>query len=135
MVLGHLGLNVDDLALARRYYDRLMPEVGFEAFPLHDESDQFAYRPAAGRRGTYLFFYAAAEPGGPAGYSHHRSGLQHLAFMVPTRAQVERVRDVAVELGSDIVHRPREFPEYPPPYYATFWHDPHGFLLEAVCHR
>lgn len=131
-MLGHIGLNVDDLAVARAYYDRLMPEVGFERFGLHDESDQFAFRPADGRRGTYLFVYASTERGR---YSHHRTGLQHVAFMVPTRPQVRRVRDVAVELGSEIVHEPREFPEYPPPYFATFWHDPHGFLLEAVCHH
>ena len=30
---------------------------------------------------------------------------------------------------------PQHFPEYPPPYYATFWLDPFGFMLEAVCHH
>jgi hypothetical protein len=24
---------------------------------------------------------------------------------------------------------------YPPPYYATFWLDPFGMMLEAVCHH
>ena len=33
-----------------------------------------------------------------------------------------------------VLHEPRVFPEYPQPYYATFWLDPHGFMLEAVCH-
>ena len=37
-------------------------------------------------------------------------------------------------VGSDVVHPPREFPDYPPPYYATFWLDPFGIMLEAVCH-
>ena len=25
--------------------------------------------------------------------------------------------------------------EDPPPYFATFWIDPFGFMLEAVCHH
>lgn len=35
--------------------------------------------------------------------------------------------------GGEVVHAPRVFPEYPPPYYATFWLDPFGIMLEAVC--
>ena len=31
-MLGHLGINVPDLLTAKRYYDALMPLVGFEPF-------------------------------------------------------------------------------------------------------
>lgn len=133
MVLGHLGLNVADLAAAKAYYDELLPLLGFEEFFSRD--DEFSYRPAGGRRGTYLFFYRAEATADPATYSRHRPGLQHLAFIVPSRTAVREARDVAARLGSTIVHEPREFPEYPPPYYATFWLDPWGFMLEAVCHH
>jgi hypothetical protein len=37
--------------------------------------------------------------------------------------------------GSAVLHAPREWPQYPPPYFATFWLDPFGFMLEAVCHH
>jgi catechol 2,3-dioxygenase-like lactoylglutathione lyase family enzyme len=87
--------------------------------------------PAGGKRGTYLFIYAAQEGGA---YSRHQSGLQHLAFMVPTRSAVREVRDRVAELRSEIVHDPQDFPQYPPPYFATFWLDPFGFMFEAVCH-
>jgi hypothetical protein len=26
-------------------------------------------------------------------------------------------------------------PQYPQPYFAMFWLDPWGFMLEAVCHH
>jgi catechol 2,3-dioxygenase-like lactoylglutathione lyase family enzyme len=131
IVLGHLGINVPDLSVARAYYDEMMPLLGFE--PYFSLEDQFAYKPVRGRPGTYLFVYAATEPGS---YSRHRTGLQHLAFMVRSRSLVRAVHDRAVELGSEIDHPPREFPEYPPPhYFATFWFDPFGFLFEAVCHH
>jgi len=129
-VLGHLGISVPDLRTAQAYYDQLMPLVGFE--PFLAEVDQIAYRPAAGKPGTYLFVYPAAAP---EPYSPAAAGLQHLAFMVPTRAAVDAVHRHAAANGDEVVHPPRAWPEYPPPYYATFWRDPHGFLLEAVCHH
>jgi catechol 2,3-dioxygenase-like lactoylglutathione lyase family enzyme len=130
-VLGHLGLNVDDLETAKCYYDQIAPMLGFEEY--FSTEDQFAYRPAGSKPGTFLFFYGAEEDGD---YSRHRTGLQHLAFMVPTRSAVYAAHDLARELGSEIVHVPREFPEYPPPFYfATFWLDPFGFMIEVVCHH
>ncbi|MFT7645651.1 MAG: catechol 2,3-dioxygenase-like lactoylglutathione lyase family enzyme [Candidatus Poriferisodalaceae bacterium] len=130
MPLGHLGLNVSDLDTARGRYARLMPELGFELFLDHD--DEFAYRPAGGKPGTYLFFYPA-ETNAP--FSPANSGLQHLAFIVRTRSDVVRVAALAEELGCTIVHPPQDWPQYPPPYHAAFWTDPDGFMIEVVCHN
>jgi catechol 2,3-dioxygenase-like lactoylglutathione lyase family enzyme len=129
-VLGHLGVNVPDLATARAYYDPLMPLLGYETFFSTD--DELAYMPAGGKRGTFLFVYPARDEGA---YSRHRPGLQHLAFMVPTRSAVERVHQHVLAAGGEVLHPPRTFEQYPPPYYATFWLDPFGFMLEAVCHH
>jgi len=90
-MLGHLGINVPDLVAAKRYYDALMPLVGFE--PFVDAADEFAYKPVENKPGTYLFFYTA------------------------------------------VIHHPQHFPQYPGHYYATFWYDPFGLKLEAVCHH
>jgi catechol 2,3-dioxygenase-like lactoylglutathione lyase family enzyme len=133
-VLGHVGLNVPDLDAARRYYRAVMPLVGFESFL--DAEDEFAYRPAGGKPGTYLFFYPSAER---SEYSRHRTGLQHLAFMVRTRSAVHAVHAAVAELadqfGGQVLHEPQVFPQYPQPYFATFWLDPWGVMLEAVCHH
>jgi catechol 2,3-dioxygenase-like lactoylglutathione lyase family enzyme len=128
-MLGHLGINVPDLSVARSYYGTLMPLLDFELFA--DAPDQFAYTPAAGKRGTFLFFYPAS---GSVPYSRVDPGLQHLAFMVPTRQRVHDVHAVALSLGSHEVNPPQHWPQYPPPYYASFWLDPFGVMLEAVCH-
>jgi catechol 2,3-dioxygenase-like lactoylglutathione lyase family enzyme len=129
-MLGHLGIAVPDLAAAKTYYDAIMPLLDFDEFISAD--DQFAYMPAGGKRGTFLFVYPALEDGN---YSRHRAGLQHLAFTVPTRSRVDEVHGTVRELGSTVIHEPKHWPEYPPPYYATFWLDPFGFMLEAVCHH
>jgi catechol 2,3-dioxygenase-like lactoylglutathione lyase family enzyme len=129
-VLGHLGINVPDLPAAKEYYGEIMPFLGFE--PFFATENEIAFMPAGGKRGTYLFIYAAQEQGD---YSRHRPGLQHLAFMVPTRSAVRTVHARVAELGGEVVHDPQEFPQYPPPYFATFWLDPFGIMLEAVCHH
>jgi catechol 2,3-dioxygenase-like lactoylglutathione lyase family enzyme len=132
-MLGHIGVNVPDLPAAKRYYGELMPLLGFQLFLSNDA--EFAYRPGGGKPGTYLFFYPSAED---SEYSPHRTGLQHLAFMVRTRTVVDDVHRMASELavraGGRVLHQPQHFVQYPPPYYATFWLDPWGFKLEAVCH-
>jgi len=129
-MIGHVCVNVPDLAAAKPYYDELMAMLEFE--PYLSAPDQFAYCPAGGKPGTYLFFYPALEPGE---YSRQQPGLQHLAFMVRTKAAVHAVHDWAGARGAEILYEPQEFPQYPPPYYATFWLSPEGFMLEAVCHK
>jgi catechol 2,3-dioxygenase-like lactoylglutathione lyase family enzyme len=129
-VLGHLGINVPDLAAARSYYGAIMPLLDFELFA--DADDQIAFMPASGKRGTYLFFYPSSAP---VPYSRLNAGLQHLAFVVPTRQRVRDVYEAALALGGREVHAPQNWPQYPPPYFAGFWLDPFGVMLEAVCHH
>lgn len=129
-MLDHLGINVPDLAIAKRYYDVMMPLLGFE--PFFDSDKQFSYQPAAGKPGTRIFFYTTPEA---RDYSRLRTGLQHLAFRRRTRDEVDAVHAKVVELGDEIIRGPGLFPQYHENYYAIFWHDPHGFMLEAVCHR
>tara|TARA_Y100000782_G_scaffold57428_1_gene63434 strand:- start:43 stop:429 length:387 start_codon:yes stop_codon:yes gene_type:complete len=128
MPLGHIGINVSDLEVSYSYYSALMSYLSYEPFLAHD--DQFAIRPADNKKGAYIFFY----PGQNA-YHPDSAGLQHLAFIVPARSKVDEATSVARELGSEIVHSPQEWPDYPPPYYASFWRDPDGIMLEVVCHK
>jgi len=104
-----------------------MPLVGFEPFLSSD--DQFAYRPAGGEPGTYVFFYPAVD-----GLQPRTDGVQHLASMVKTGAAVHAVHGHVRSIGDTVLHDPQDFPQYPPPYFALFWLDPFGIKLEAVCH-
>ncbi|MDP9332692.1 MAG: extradiol dioxygenase [Actinomycetota bacterium] len=128
-MLGHIGLNVPDLAVAKQYYDVLMPALGFTEY--FNATDELAYWPAGAKPGTYIFFYPANDA---SDYKMNRTGLQHLAFMVPTRQAVSDAYELALSLGSVSLHSPQEFPQYPRPYFAAFWNDPFGFKIEAVCH-
>ena len=129
-MLDHLGLNVPDLGKAKPYYDELMPLLGFEPFFATD--DQFSYQPAGGKPGTRIFFYRAPLPDE---YLRKHVGLEHLAFRARTRDRVDEAHAKALEMGSEILFGPRLFPQYHESYYASFWFDPHGFLLEIVCNK
>jgi catechol-2,3-dioxygenase len=129
-VLGHIGVNVPDLGQAAEYYGQLMPLLDYE--PFLTAADAVAFMPADGKRGAYLFLYEAAED---RGFTREATGLQHLAFVVPTRAAVHAVHTHVIGVGNTVLHAPQEWPQYPPPYFATFWLDPFGIMLEAVCHH
>jgi catechol 2,3-dioxygenase-like lactoylglutathione lyase family enzyme len=125
--IDHIGIGVPDLAAAKRYYDELMPVLGLAQWFPTTPDGIFNYGPN-GARGSQIFFYQALEEGE---YSRHRTGLQHLAFFVESRAVVREAHAWAVAHGAEIVHAPRDFPEYGL-HYATYWLDPHGIMLEAV---
>ena len=129
-MLDHLGLNVPGLEAAKAYYDELMPFLGFE--PLFTTEEYVTYQPAEGKPGTRVFFYRAPLPNE---YVRKNVGLQHLAFRARSRGQVDDAHRKALDIGSEILFSPRLFPEYHENYYASFWFDPHGFLLEIVCHK
>ena len=123
MGIEHFGLNVPDVDAALAYYDEFMPLVGFHrAFPTGYVANDWY--------GAQLFIYPALEDGE---HSRLRSGLSHIAFHVPTRADVHRVHDWAVARGHEILNEPKPFPEYVEHCYSTFFVEMHGFMLEACC--
>ena len=122
MPIDHFGLGVPDVDAATAYYDQFMPLVGFV------REWETGYRPTDWH-GAQILLYPTLEEGD---YSRHRIGLQHISFYVPTRADVRRVYEWAKERGHEIVHEPKLFPEYNARFYATFFLDVHGFMLEAV---
>lgn len=125
MGIDHIGLGVPDVAAATAYYDELMPLVGFVR---HWEA---GYR-ANDWYGAQIFLYPALEEDD---YSRHRVGLQHISFHVESRADVHRVHEWASDRGHEIVFDPRLFPEYHERFYATFFLDMHGFMVEAVTYE
>jgi catechol 2,3-dioxygenase-like lactoylglutathione lyase family enzyme len=125
MGIDHIGLGVPDVDAAKAYYDGFMPLVGFV------REWESGYR-ATDWHGAQIFLYPTLEDGE---YSRHRIGLQHISFYVPTRADVHRVFDWAEARDHEIVHEPKLFPEYHERFYATFFLDMHGFMLEAVTYE
>ena len=125
MPIEHIGLGVPDVDAAKEYFDELMPMVGLQpCFGNGYCPEDF--------QGTQLFLYGALED---QDYSRHEVRLQHLAFLVSTRDDVHRVHKWAQGRGDEIVRAPKASPQYGPNCYATFFLDPHGFMIEVVTHE
>jgi catechol 2,3-dioxygenase-like lactoylglutathione lyase family enzyme len=58
----------------------------------------------------------------------------HVAFRAPARAMVDAVHEAALGAGAQVLHAPREWPEYRPGYYGVFLRDPDGHNVEATYH-
>jgi catechol 2,3-dioxygenase-like lactoylglutathione lyase family enzyme len=122
VAVEHFGLNVPDVEAAKVFYDEFMPLVGYMPY------FGTGYVPTDWN-GVQIFLYPAMEPGE---HSRLRSGLAHIAFTVDTRATVHRLYDWAVAKGLEILNPPKSWPEYGETFYATYFLDPHGFMLEVV---
>ena len=119
-MMDHVGIQVDDLAGARRFYDAVLEALGYRM--LRDVG------PAIGYGADHPVFWIGAAtdriPNRPS----------HLAFAAPSRAAVIAFHDAALAFGTASLHRPRLWPEYHAGYFGAFVRDPDGNNVEAVHH-
>ena len=85
-------------------------------------------------RGTDIWVAAAAPEHTGSGFHRKRAGLNHVAFSVDRREDVDRFQAefLAPRKLAALYGTPREFPQYRPGYYAVFFEDPDRLKLEIV---
>jgi len=123
-MLDHVSIQVTDVAASRAFYERLLAPLGI--------SVQMDFGAVLGFGTPEFPFFWLGLPEDPA--SPIGRGI-HLAFTAPDRETVRAVHRAAVEAGIEVLHEPREFPEYHPGYYGVFVRDLDGNNVEAVCHQ
>jgi len=121
-VLDHLGIQCGDHAAASAFYDAVLAPLGRAR--IMDFGAHIGY---GGTDGKPSFWISALETGG-------ENRESHIAFTAANRAEVRAFFDAAVAAGAEVLHEPREWPEYHPNYYGAFVRDPDGNNVEAVCH-
>ncbi len=121
-MLDHLGVQCDDVAASKAFFERLLEPLGVKVSMDFEVAVGFA-----GPDGELRFWVGRSE-----GATQREV---HIAFSAASRSAVDAVHQVAVELGAEILHEPREWPEYHPGYYAVFLRDLDGNNVEAVCHH
>ncbi len=122
--IAHIQLSVSDMERSRVFYRRLV-EL-FEMMTLIDSDDYFY---GIGSRTGLAISPAAAERVGE-GFDQRRVGLHHVCFRARSRADVDEVHRVAVEMGARIVPPPQE-DAWAPGYYSVLFEDPDGIRLEV----
>lgn len=120
--LGHVDIRVRSRQEARPFYSVLMPALGFTEFDQGKEFDTFA---APGDPPFRPWFGYTEDP-------HHRANGNRIAFAVASREEVDRLTAIAIDAGAHDVSGPKVVAHYDPGYYASFFADPFGNLLEIV---
>ncbi|MDX6200325.1 MAG: hypothetical protein QOJ79_3476 [Actinomycetota bacterium] len=124
-MLDHLGVQAADVEAAVAFYVRAFGPIGMHEIMRHDTPAG----PAIGLGGADGFPHFWLSPANGA-----ETREIHVAFVAPNRAAVDAVHEAAVAMGANVLHAPREFPEYHPGYYGVFLRDLDGHNVEAVHH-
>jgi catechol 2,3-dioxygenase-like lactoylglutathione lyase family enzyme len=123
-MIGHLGIQVADVEASLQLYLRVFGPIGMVEIMKHETPDGVVVGLGRDRNPTFWL--------SPAHGTETRE--IHVAFLAPDRAGVDAVHDAAVAAGVEVLHAPREWPEYHPGYYGVFLRDPDGHNIEAVHH-
>jgi catechol 2,3-dioxygenase-like lactoylglutathione lyase family enzyme len=121
--IHHVDLTVRALAASTRFYDAVMPLLGFRR--TKDAPEGPIYAGASIEVGL-------VEARSQAAHDRYAAGLHHLAFSAPARRAVDELHARLGELGVRVLDAPAEYPQYAPGYYAVFFADPDGLKLEYV---
>jgi predicted enzyme related to lactoylglutathione lyase len=121
--LDHIDLRVKDFKRAMKFYQRVLPEVGF----ISDRSDE-----------TWGTFYSAGKdmPSDFFGFTEdrdHQPNGTRISFWADTRDEVDRIAQLVREIGGQNLEGPEICADYSPGYYAFFFEDPDGNKLEICC--
>ena len=121
-MIDHFGIQVDDFAAARAFYDAVLEPLGYAV--VMDVGPALGYGPAGGH--PQFWIGAATDP-----IPNRQS---HIAFAASSREAVVAFYESALATGSESLHEPRLWPEYHPGYFGAFVRDPDGNNVEAVHH-
>lgn len=124
-MIDHLGLQAADVDAAAAFYLEVFAPIGITEAMRFPHANG-AVVGLAGPDGVPQFWLSP-----PTG---DETREVHVAFRAPGRAEVDAVHEAALKRGVEVLHAPREWPEYHPGYYAVFLRDLDGHNVEAVHH-
>ena len=130
--IQHIDLAVSDVERSLGFYRLLLEPLGLKE-----------YERVQSYRGTeeivYLSFgrsFLGLRPADGGSYRHYDVGLEHLAFQVDTREEVDEAHQRLVSADAAIESPPDEhYVDLGEDYYSFFAFDPDGIRVEVLCDR
>ncbi len=126
--LYHLQINVSDSSRSFSFYKDLLDYLGFKK--KYEEGKVVAF--SDGKMNIWL--EETDEKFRKNNFHRKNTGLNHLAFRVETKEQVDRFHHEFLQPRkiATLYSSPKLFLEYSPTYYAVFFEDPDRIKLEVV---
>lgn len=119
----HVDLRVKNFKRAMKFYEKLLPALGFTC---NRSDDTWATFYSVGKNKPADFFGFTEDKG-------HRPNGTRIAFWADTREEVDRIARLVGEIGGKNPEGPEVCTDYSPGYYAFFFEDPDGNKLEICC--
>ncbi len=124
-MIDHLGVQVADVEASLTFYLGAFAPLGMKEAVRFPVGESFVVG-LAGPDGVPDFWISPAQGG--------ETRELHVAFHAPDRQTVDAVHEAATVAEAEVLHAPKEWPEYHPGYYAVFLRDLDGHNVEAVHH-
>ena len=131
--IQHIDLAVSDVERSLEFYRALLEPLGlteYDRTPSYRGTEEI----------TYMRFgrsFLGIRPADGGTYRHYDVGLEHMAFQVDTRLEVDEAHERCLLAGGRIESPPQEhyINSEREDYYAFFAFDPDGIRIEVVCDR
>ncbi|HYE46026.1 MAG TPA: VOC family protein [Caulobacter sp.] len=133
-MIDHLGINVSNYAVHRRFYDAALGALGISVVMEYGPEQTggpnvCGYGNTSDRRDLQ-----AGKPSFWLSDAPQATGPAHICFLAQDRAAVDAFHAAALAAGGTDNGPPGLRPQYHPGYYGAFVLDPDGRNVEAVHH-
>jgi glyoxylase I family protein len=128
--IHHVDLAVTDVTRSLGFYLSLLGPLGWAEevrYPTYRGTEEVIY--LSGVAGGQALGLRPADGGT---HDYYNVGIEHLAFEVDSRDEVDAAHERCLARG-DNVHYPPEEDRDISGYYATFVFDPDGIRVEVFC--
>lgn len=129
--LCHLQLNVSSLEKSSSFYDPIMKMLGWKKEI--NEKNIIGYVNHEMSQAQWIFFEQTTAKFAEKKYHRKQTGLNHLAFYVDSKEEVDKAYDFIKQRATILYDGPKEYPDYGEGYYAIYFEDPDRVKLE-VCY-
>lgn len=122
-MIDHMGIDVRDLQKSKKFYEDVLPALGFKLLVYFEEYGAVGFGKDRPR-----FWLGKGKP-------TNGDDDVHICFEAQNRKQVRDFYEAAIRAGGRDNGKPGLRPEYHENYYGAFVLDPDGNGIEACCHK
>ncbi|MBI3335573.1 MAG: VOC family protein [Candidatus Portnoybacteria bacterium] len=127
--INHIKITVSDFERSKKFYDKIFKELGLRK--MFSARENSAWHGKIVGYGNDDYTFEIQEGTIKTKFNRKRIGLDHIAFTARSREMIDEFHEFLMK-SKVKCSPPREYSEYEKGYYAVFFEDPDGIILELV---
>jgi len=130
-VIDHFKITVTDFERSKKFYTLLFKFLGLKKVFEAGKNSAWGGKIVMFGPKNMDWTFEIQEGDIKVRFNRQRTGLDHVAFTASSRKKVNGLYEF-LRNNNTLAYKPREYPEYAKGYYACFFQDPDGIILEYV---